>query len=211
MPESKSIAAEFVNVLETHAAQYGVELNAESIERLSAYYKLLRVWNPRLHLVAPCTPAEFATRHILESLMALPHLSKGARVVDIGSGAGLPIIPCLIVRPDLNVTLIESSAKKSIFLREALKLAQAQGAAMVINQRFELIDAPAADCVTCRALERFSEKVKEIIEWSPPASTLFFFGGETIRERLEQAAQKFIVEHIPESERRFLFIVQCPA
>jgi 16S rRNA (guanine527-N7)-methyltransferase len=208
MPEPTSFAAELVNALETYAARYGVELNAQSIERLNAYYKLLREWNPRLHLVAPCTPTEFAARHILESLMALPHLQRGARIVDLGSGAGLPVIPCLIARPDLNVTMIESSIKKSIFLREALKLTNEPITAQVINQRFETTPAPAVDYVTCRALERFSEMLGEIIEWSPTASTLLLFGGDSIRERLEQLEQRFTVEHIPESERRFLFIVQ---
>ena len=211
MAESKTIIAEFVNALKTHATRYGVELNTKAIEQLGDYYKLLLEWNPRLHLVAPCTPTEFATRHILESLLAVPHLPTGARVVDIGSGAGLPIIPCLIARPDLNVTMIESSIKKSIFLRETLRLVQAQGEAKVINQRFELIDAPEVDYVTCRALERFSEKLVEIIEWSPLDSTLLLFGGDAIRENLELVGQHFTSEHIPESERRFLFIVHRPA
>src|SRR6185369_15999394 len=92
----------------------------EVLQRLCVYYSLLTRWNPRLHLVAPCSPEEFATRHVLESLMLLQHLPHGAKIADIGSGAGLPIIPCLIVRPDLHATLIESSAKKSVFLREAL-------------------------------------------------------------------------------------------
>lgn len=208
MPERTSFTAEFVNALETNAARYGVELDAQSIEHLNAYYKLLREWNPRLHLVAPCTATEFATRHILESLMALPQLPTGARVADIGSGAGLPIIPCLIARPDLNVMMIESSMKKSVFLREALKITRQPVTAKVINQRFEMTPAPAVDYVTCRALERFSEKLGEIIEWSPTASALLLFGGETIRERLEQLGRQFSVVHIPESERRFLFIVQ---
>ena len=208
MPESTSNTAEFVNALEIHAARYGVELNAQSIERLNAYYKLLLQWNPRLHLVAPCPPTEFATRHILESLMALRHLQTGARIVDIGSGAGLPVIPCLIARPDLNVTLIEASTKKSIFLREALRLTQQPITAKVINQRFETTPAPAVGYITCRALEQFSEKLKVIIEWSPATCTLLLFGGDTIRERLEQLEQQFSVERIPESERRFLFIVK---
>ena len=52
---------------------------------------------------------------MLESLMLLKHLPSDAKIADIGSGAGLPIIPCLIARPDLHATLIESSQKKSVF------------------------------------------------------------------------------------------------
>src|SRR6266542_2110635 len=107
--------------LKDHAGDFAVRLRDEDIARLSGYYALLMKWNPRLHLVAPCSPEEFATRHILESLMLLRHLPINARVADVGSGAGLPVIPCLLVRRDLQITLIESSQKKIIFLREALR------------------------------------------------------------------------------------------
>src|SRR5678815_434221 len=112
---------EFRQALYENASIYGVDLNEELISRLADYYQLLNIWNPRLHLVAPCSPNEFATRHILESLLLLHRFPEDARVVDVGSGAGLPIIPCLIVRPDLNAVLIESSLRKAVFLREALR------------------------------------------------------------------------------------------
>jgi 16S rRNA (guanine527-N7)-methyltransferase len=165
-------------------------------------------WNTRLHLVAPCPPAEFATRHVLESLLATLHLPGGARVIDVGSGAGLPVIPCLVVRPDLRATLIESSPKKAVFLREALRRVGAQAAAEVIADRFEGLSAPDADYVTCRALDRFTKMLPKIIEWSPPASTLLLFGGEELREQIEKTALAFDALRIPESERRFLFVVR---
>ena len=111
----------FSQALRDNAAEFGIQLGADEVARLSNYYELLLKWNDRLHLVAPCSPEEFATRHVLESLMLLPHLPQNARVVDVGSGAGLPIIPCLIVRADLRATLVESSPRKAVFLREALR------------------------------------------------------------------------------------------
>ena len=73
-------------------ALFGVELAPETVALLGAYYSLLIHWNDRLHLVAPCSPEEFATRHVLESLLLLPHLPHAAKIADIGSGGGLPII-----------------------------------------------------------------------------------------------------------------------
>src|SRR5947207_12479821 len=93
---------EFARALESHAPAYQVQLPPETVAGLADYYRLLSHWNARLHLVAPCTPTEFATRHVLESLVALRFIPEGARFVDVGTGGGLPAIPCLIVCADLR-------------------------------------------------------------------------------------------------------------
>lgn len=193
----------FEEALKSNESVFQVELRPEDVSGLSAYYSLLTRWNPRLHLVAPCSPEEFATRHVLESLMLLKHLPHGATIADIGSGAGLPIIPCLLVRPDLHATLIESSPKKSVFLREAAK--QLNLELTVIAKRFEDVQSPAVSFVTCRALDQFMEKVATIINWAPRGSSLLLFGGETLRQKLNDTRhQEF---RIPLSEKRFLFVV----
>jgi 16S rRNA (guanine527-N7)-methyltransferase len=209
MDKSALHTDEFSSALQEHAPHYRVRLTIDEIARLRAYYEQVMAWNARLHLVAPCSPAEFATRHILESLLTPAYLPEAAHVVDIGSGAGLPVIPCLIVRPNLSATLIEASPKKAIFLREALRSAGAHVRAQVIAERFEkLAPAPQADAVTCRALDRFTELFPKIIEWAPNASALLLFGGENLREQIEKAALAYESIHIPESERRFLFIIK---
>src|SRR5713226_7971717 len=127
----------FGQALWNNAAEFGIQLRAGEVTRLSKYYELLLKWNARLHLVAPCRPEEFATRHVLESLMLLHHLPQDARVVDVGSGAGLPTIPCLIMRADLRATLIESSRRKAVFLREALRDVHSREPARLTVARFE--------------------------------------------------------------------------
>ena len=193
--------SDFEQSLESKESVFDVELSPETRAKLSAYYDLLTHWNARLHLVAPCSPEEFATRHVLESLMLLKHLPQDAKIADIGSGAGLPAIPCLIARPDLHATLIESSPKKSVFLREASN--QLGLASTVVAKRFEDIPAPDVSFVTCRALDQFMEKLPAIIQWAPQGSKLLLFGGETLRRRLGAQTQEF---RIPLSERRFLFV-----
>ena len=200
-------STELSDALVRHAPQYGVRLDAAALAALREYYELVTAWNARLHLVAPCPPAEFAARHVLESLLAAEHIAEGAHVADVGSGAGLPIIPCLIARADLSATLIESSPKKAVFLREALRRAGAHERAKVIAERFERTPAPDAAYVTCRALDRFTELLPKLLAWSPPGSTLLLFGGDSLREQLEQSARAYQALHIPESERRFLFVV----
>jgi 16S rRNA (guanine527-N7)-methyltransferase len=198
----------FRAALRRHAPDFGIQLRESDIERLGGYYRLLLKWNPRLHLVAPCSAEEFATRHILESLLLLPHLTESARVTDIGSGAGLPIVPCLIVRNDLRVTLIESSQKKAVFLREALRPFNHPEPPRLLVTRFEDASAQAADFVTCRALDRFPTVLPKLIEWSPPASTLLFFGGPGLVEIIEGLVPSVQVELIAGSGQRFLIIAE---
>lgn len=198
----------FLAALDRYAPRYGVQLEASASRRLCDYFSLVMSWNARLHLVAPCPPAEFAKRHVLESLCALPHLPDVARVVDVGSGAGLPVIPCLIARARLSATLIEASPKKTVFLREALRNLNLSAAARVSAERFEKTRAPPAEFVMCRALERFTEMLPELVDWSPPASTLLLFGGPSLREKLDALRLSFIAIRLPESEQRFLFVAQ---
>ncbi len=199
---------EFDKALAEYAADFGVSLDEEARARLCDYFDAVGRWNARLHLVAPCAPAEFATRHALESLAALPHVGRGASIVDVGSGAGLPIVPCLIVRADVSATLVESSQKKAVFLREALRELGLSERARVVAERFEKVRPPSADALTCRALERFTEVLPALIDWAANVPTLLLFGGETLRERLDGLRAGFERKLIPKSERRFLFVVR---
>jgi 16S rRNA (guanine527-N7)-methyltransferase len=199
---------QFSNALSGHANDFGVELTGEQVARLTAYYELLLKWNQRLHLVAPCSPAEFATRHILESLFLLRHVPSQAHLVDVGSGAGLPALPCLIVRDDLRATLIESSQKKAVFLREAVKLITNPQRTDFIVRRFAETPAPTAGFVTCRALDRFEKVLPQLVEWAPAGSTLLLFAGPSLREQIEALLPGAVAQLIPGSERRFLIVAR---
>lgn len=206
-PLEKQVA-EFAAALRANAPDYDVELSEDALQQLTAYYQIINRWNPRLHLVAPCAADEFARRHILESLLLLKHLPNAARIVDIGAGAGLPTIPCLITRADLSAVLIESAKRKAIFLREALALVEKVGVAQVIAQRFEDIEPPAAQFLTSRALDRFAEILPRLIAWGPLPSTWLLFGGSELKELFKRLGLKYEEMLIPNSERRFLFRVE---
>lgn len=199
---------EFDKALAGHAAAFGVSLGEDARGRLGDYFELVARWNARLHLVAPCPPAEFATRHVLESLAALPFLSEGTTFVDVGSGAGLPALPCLVARPDLKAVLFEASQKKSVFLREAASRLALQGRARVVAERFETTEPPEAQALTCRAIERFTEILPALLAWAAPIPTLLLFGGESLRDSLQAERLQFETVRLPESERRFIFVIR---
>jgi 16S rRNA (guanine527-N7)-methyltransferase len=188
----------FEQALTTNMGSFGLDLSPETVTQLEEYYSLLTRWNDRLHLVAPCEPEEFAVRHVLESLLLLRYLPANTRVADVGSGGGLPIIPCLIARPDLEVTMIEASPKKAVFLRQAVGRR-----AKVIAKPFEDVEPPPVSFITCRALDQFTNKISALIDWAPRGSTLLLFGGESLSEKIDLKFERFL---IPQSERRFLYV-----
>jgi 16S rRNA (guanine(527)-N(7))-methyltransferase RsmG len=198
----------FKEALENNAAVYGLTLTAEAVAGLSQYYALLNRWNSRVHLVAPCSPEEFATRHVLESLRMIRHLPRDVNVAEVGAGGGLPIIPCLIVRSDLRATLIEAAQKKVIFLREVLNETGMSARANVVNERFENLPTPAVDFVTCRALERFEAMLPKLLEWSPANATLLLFGAARLEKRIESLGFACAGELMPGSQGRYLFVVK---
>jgi len=194
----------FEQSLSSNMESFDLDLSPETVTQLAEFYSLLMRWNDRLHLVAPCSPEEFAVRHVLESLLLLRHLPSNAAVADIGSGGGLPIVPCLIARPDLKATLIESSQKKVVFLREASNRLGLR--TKIIALPFEDVPAPSVSFITSRALDQFMRKLPALINWAPRGSTLLLFGGETLGEQLRRANVNFEQLLIPRSEKRYLFL-----
>jgi 16S rRNA (guanine(527)-N(7))-methyltransferase RsmG len=195
---------QFEAALWNNAPHFTTKLSADQVARLGQYYELLLKWNDRLHLVAPCSAEEFATRHVLESLLVLPHIGAGTQLIDVGSGAGLPALPCFVANARLHGTLIDSSRRKAVFLKEALHHLDLSRRVQVVADRFEKTVAASADVVTCRAIDRFTAVLPELIAWAPASSTLLFFGGEALFKeilRFLPAAEKQL---IPFSERRFL-------
>ena len=199
-------AQQFAVALKLQACDFGVEVAAEHIAKLQDYYALLLKWNRRLHLVADCAPESFATRHVLEALLLLRHLPPNAALADIGSGGGLPIIPCLIARDDLRADLFEASQKKCVFLKEALRAVQREDRAAVVNARFETAPPPDVQFVTCRALDKFEELLPSLIEWAPVGATFLLFVGDAVKAQIDTMLTNTQVEKVPQSEKRFLVI-----
>ena len=197
--------SEFIKAIKSHQTAFGLELADETVERFADYFDLIQLHNAILHLVAPCSPEEFAIRHILESLVLLKYLPKGVKFADIGAGAGLPAIPCLLVRDDLRAVLIESKEKKAAFLDEAVSILGIETRAKILSRQFTETDPSDCQFVTCRALDKLVEKLPRLISWSKKRPVILF-AGPNVRGALVRSKIKFDESLIPMSERRFIFV-----
>lgn len=201
------MSSDLAIALRTHQAAFGLDLTDETISRLERYYGLLLEHNPILHLIGPMDAQEFALRHVLESLTLLRYLPEKARFADVGSGGGLPAIPCLLARDDLMAVLIESKEKKTKFLETAVEELGLPQRVRIVTRQFHEVDPANCAFVTCRALDKFTEKLDRLLKWSMRRKVLLF-GGPNLRQALQNAKVSFDETLMPMSEQRLLFVLR---
>ena len=97
------------------------QADERALERFEIYHRLLGEWNERMNLTAITDPVEVVEKHFADSLAALPYLKPGMKVIDVGTGAGFPGVPLLIMEPGLELTLADSLQKRLTFLDALLK------------------------------------------------------------------------------------------
>ena len=100
-------------------ATLGLECSEACRQKLLAYVHLLVKWNRVYNLTAVREPQAMVTRHLLDSLAVQPYL-RGQRVLDVGTGAGLPGIPLAIINPERDFVLLDSNSKKTRFVQQAV-------------------------------------------------------------------------------------------
>lgn len=113
--------AEGERLLDQGAKALGISLSGFQVKQFMDYLALLRKWNRVINLTGLRSCREIVIKHFLDSLSPLPYLPEGARLLDLGSGAGFPGLPIKIVHPDQSVTLIDASGKKVSFLKEVIR------------------------------------------------------------------------------------------
>jgi 16S rRNA (guanine527-N7)-methyltransferase len=163
--------------LEQGLRSMGVDLDAQVRDRLMAHLALVAKWNRVHNLTAVREPEQMVVLHVLDSLSLLPHLGAAKSLADIGTGAGFPGIPIAIARPDLAVTLVESSHKKCAFLEQAkaeLGLANVQ----VACERVEQLKPQARfDMVVSRAFAELSDFVAQAAHLVSPGGRMLAMKG----------------------------------
>jgi 16S rRNA (guanine527-N7)-methyltransferase len=162
--------------LNTLLAEVGLpQLDSAVAARFETYLALVLRWNARINLTAVRDPDDILTRHFVESIAAAHALPAGiSTLLDYGSGAGFPGIPIALCRPEIQVTLADSQAKKAAFLHEAVRTLALH--AKVHSARAEDLGIQF-DCVTLRAVDRMPSAVQAASDlvcpngWLAPMTT----------------------------------------
>ncbi len=157
--------SDVLTVLKSGAAELGLNLSDVQLEQLLGYLALIQKWNKVYNLTAVRDPQEMLTHHLLDSLTAVAPLvrhthGQPTKVLDVGSGGGLPGIVLAICRPELDVSCVDTVGKKAAFIQQvaaALKLPNLRG----IHARVETLTTPF-DVICCRAFASLSD----FVNWS---------------------------------------------
>lgn len=142
--------------LESGLSALDLELPQAACDRLLAYLALLHKWNRAYNLTAVRDPLHMVAVHLLDSLAVLPHV-RGPRVLDVGTGAGLPGIPLAVVRPDWALTLLDSNGKKTRFVTQAAIELGLNNLTVVHSRVEEYVSERGFDTVVSRAFASLGE------------------------------------------------------
>jgi len=171
--------------LESGLARLGLEVSPETMDGLLTYMVQLKEWSGTYNLVAPRERDFLLARHILDSLSIAPWLQPGS-LLDVGTGAGLPGLPLAIIKPEMDVTLLDSAGKKIRFIRHVgrmLKLTNIQP----LQQRME--DLPAGEAfanITSRAFASLRGFVEAVRPCADETTLLLAMKGAYPEKELEE-------------------------
>ena len=111
------------DLLKEKASMFHVKLDDEALDRFDKYGKLLVEWNEKINLTAITDPEGVTIKHFLDSITIFSYVDipEGAKVIDVGTGAGFPGLAMLIARPDLDMTLMDSTKKRLMVIEDILQ------------------------------------------------------------------------------------------
>ncbi len=170
-------------------AALGYECTAKQAEKLNAYFRFLVEYNAKVNLTAITDEDEVIVKHFADSLGGVRFIPSGAKLIDVGSGAGFPAVVIKIFREDVDVTLLEPNGKKSKFLSELIALLGLSDI-RVIADRAEVVARGALresfDVVTARAVAELNKLAEYCLPLVKTGGKFIAYKGKA-REETERA------------------------
>jgi 16S rRNA (guanine527-N7)-methyltransferase len=199
-------------ILVSGIASLNLKVTDQQVDQLLNFIKLIEKWNKAYNLTAIRDRDEMARLHILDSLAIVPHI-EGKRIIDIGTGAGLPGIPLAICLPEDGFTLLDSNAKKTRFVQQVvleLKLKNVE----VLHSRVENYHPEQTyDAVLTRAFASLPDIVKLTAHLLSKEGVLLAMKGQSLDAELaEITAKKSVISvSVPGTDvERCLVRIQSP-
>lgn len=185
--------------LQQQLTLHQIQASESQIQHLVDYVKLLQHWNKVFNLIANDNTQHIIDRHIIDSLLVLPYI-KGQRIIDVGTGAGLPGIPLAIMLPESHISLLDSNGKKTRFVTQAkaqLRLPNIE----VINKRVEEYQpAELFDIVTSRAFAELSKMLTLTKHLCKPEGSFIALKGIEAQKEAAELPPGFrceLIERLP--------------
>lgn len=175
-------ARDFRSRLVRRASKAGLFIPDELAERLASYYELLARWNRKINLTSLDNPDQAIDRLLLEPVLASRHFpSTIISIMDIGSGGGSPAIPMKLAAPSSSLTMVEVKARKSAFLREAVRTLGLESTAVETSRYEELLTRPelheAFSVLSLRAVRVEVRTLLTLQAFVKPGGLIFLFRG----------------------------------
>jgi 16S rRNA (guanine527-N7)-methyltransferase len=164
-------------------------------QRLLAYVRLLAKWNAAYNLTAVRDPQDMVTRHLLDSLAVLPYLA-GPRVLDIGTGPGLPGIPLAVARPEYAFTLLDANAKKTRFVTQAVGELGLKNVEVVQARVESYRPAQNFDTLVSRAFASIADMLAASRHLCAPHGRILALKGVYPEEELAAVPAGFVVQEV---------------
>ena len=186
-------------------------LSPAEIEAFLQFYSLVFKWNPVMNLTTEIEPAEFCRRHLFEACYLSGRIQAEITAVwDLGAGLGIPGVPLAVLRPDLQVTLVEAMRRKAIFLEEVVDRLGLKNVKVAVKRIEDLPRLPEKSLVTARAVDKMAQLLPTILKLSEPCSQLLLLGGEDIALELKSLilpTDQLTTNLVPQSQASYLLDV----
>lgn len=168
-------------------SKYGYQLSSKQVEQFENYFKFLIEENEKYNLTAITERGDVFYKHFLDSILPEKFFDKGAKVIDIGSGAGFPSVPLKILRPDLKFVMVDSLNKRVNFLNQLIKLlglseieaAHARAEDYIVNNREKF------DYAVARAVAPLNTLLEYLVPYVKVGERCIVYKSQKLMEELE--------------------------
>ena len=181
--------------LEQGAAKLSLALNATQIARLLDFLELVEQWNTSYNLTAVNKPVDMISRHLLDSLALLPHV-RGERLLDIGTGAGLPGIPLAVALPHTKIVMLDSGGKKVRFLNHVIRTLALTNAATEHARIESYKPKVSPDTITARAVAALPTMIGWCDHLMGPDTRLLAMKGRYPEQELVALPAGFMIDEV---------------